>query len=175
MEGLVNPHPVNTYNYTYDMNLDEPIISIMGIYFVESEKSIFGIKEKVEKLDSIINEILEVIIKAKNPNDDYIIKTIKEKQNCLKALPIKYKDIKNNFIENDKYYREELFEFYRKSYHNASSFAFSERNKCISIMNDIQRILREKFLIFYDDYTKILDEFFEINNYFIKIKKLYNI
>lgn len=42
-------------------------------------------------------------------------------------------------------------------------------------MNDIQCILKEKFLYFYDDYTKILNEFFELNNYFIKIKVLYNI
>ena len=41
MEGLINPHPVNTYNYIYDMNLDEPIISVMGIYFVNSEKNNF--------------------------------------------------------------------------------------------------------------------------------------
>ena len=41
MEGLVNPHPVNTFNSVYDMNLDEPAISVMGIYFVNSEKKQF--------------------------------------------------------------------------------------------------------------------------------------
>ena len=70
MEGLVNPHPLNTYNYIYDMNLDEPIISIMGIYFVNCEKNNFGIEQKIKKLDSIISEILEILIKAKNPNDE---------------------------------------------------------------------------------------------------------
>ena len=106
---------------------------------------------------------------------NYIIKIIKQKQDCLKGLSTKYKDIKNKFIENDIYYREKLFEFYRNCYHNASTFAFSEKKKYLSIMNDIQWILKEKFLNFLDDYTIILKEFFEINNYFIKIKKLYNI
>lgn len=47
-------------------------------------------------MDSIINGILETLIKAENPNDDNIIKTIEQKQNCLKGISIKYKDIKKS-------------------------------------------------------------------------------
>lgn len=40
MEGLVNPHPLNTYNNIYDMNLDEPVINVMGIFLLNLKKII---------------------------------------------------------------------------------------------------------------------------------------
>ena len=100
---------------------------------------------------------------------------MRAKKDNLEDLLQKYKEKEKNYIETDKFYREELFVFYRIKYNNTSEFAFSESKMYLSIMNDIQSILRDKFLSFVNDYNDIRNAFFDINNYIIKIKKLFNI
>ena len=97
------------------------------------------------------------------------------KKNMLADLSQKYKEKEKNYIEADKFYREELFIFYRIKYNNTSEFAFSESKMYLSIMNDIQSLLRDKFRGFLNDYQDIRNSFFDINNYIIKIKKLFDI
>ena len=62
-------------------------------------------------------------------NKENYINTIKAKQNDLLKLSTEYRKIENKFFENDKYYRENLFEFYQKKYFNSPLFAFAEKTK----------------------------------------------
>lgn len=174
MEELVNPYWYDL-DTNYPLFLDETICAVHGIFIVEREHLNFDIKGKMKKLDEIIDE---VIIKLNNivyENKDNLLETIKTKKNTLANLLIKYEDLQRNYTEIDKYYRENLFEFYKSKYDNSTIFAFSERKKYLSIMNDIQLLLKKKFDSYLNDYFKLRNSFFEINNYMIKVKILFQI
>lgn len=176
MEGLTNISQSYIDRIAINIVLiDCPVCYIAGIWFVERESRYFGIEEKIKKLDEIINNVLNKLNDICDENKENYINTIKAKQNDLLKLATEYRKIENKFVENDKYYRKNLFEFYQKKYFNSPLFAFAEKRKYLSVMNDIQYLLKEKFNEYCNDYSHIRDSFFEINNYIIKIKKLYNI
>lgn len=146
-----------------------------GMWFVEREPRHFGIEDKITKLDEIIKKVLDRIKTLSEDNKDYFINTIKIKQNHLATLASKYREISKKFIENDSFYREYLFELYKKKYNNYHLLDFAERRTCLSVMNGIQILMKEKFTEYCNEYNNIRDSFFEINNFIIKVKKLFNI
>ena len=174
MEDVVNPLYSDLPDY-YPIYENELRCCVEGIWYVEREHKHFDIKGKIEKLDGIINNIMDKLNNISYDNKENLFNTMKTKKNMLADLLQKYKEKEKNYIETDKFYREELFVFYRIKYNNTSEFAFSESKMYLSIMNDIQSILRDKFLSFLNDYNDIRNAFFDINNYIIKIKKLFNI
>ena len=100
----------------------------------------------------------------------YFINTIN-----LAKLASKYTEISRNFFENDAFYREYLFEHYNKKYNNSHLLDFAERRTCLSVMNGIQILMKEKCTEFCNEYNNIRDSFFGINNFIVKVKKLFNI
>lgn len=116
-----------------------------GMWFVEREPRHFGIEDKITKLDEIIKKVLDRIKTLSEDNKDYFINTIKIKQNHLATLASKYREISKKFIENDSFYREYLFELYKKKYNNSHLLDFAERRTCLSVMNGIQILMKEKF------------------------------
>ena len=174
MEDLVNPLFSDLPDY-YPIYENEVRCCAQGIWFGEREHKHFDIKGKIEKLDGIINNIMNKLNNISYDNKENLFDTMTTKKNMLADLSQKYKEKEKNYIEADKFYREELFIFYRIKYNNTSEFAFSESKMYLSIMNDIQSLLRDKFRGFLNDYQDIRNSFFDINNYIIKIKKLFDI
>ena len=175
MEGLVNPNESDLKEINYDMNIDRPICSVEGIWYVEQEERKFGIEEKIKKLNNLINVLLDSLNNISYNNKENLINTIKTKQNLLNQLLKRYENIKKSFIEYDSYYRKNLFFEYNIKYWNASIFSSDESKICLSVMNDIQIRLKKRFENFLFDYFDLRNSFFDINNYIIKVKKLFNI
>ena len=144
--------------------------SVGGIWFVEREPMFFGIEDKDTKLDEIIKKVLDRIKTLSEDNKDYFINTIN-----LAKLASKYTEISRNFFENDAFYREYLFELYNKKYNNSHLLDFAERRTCLSVINGIQILMKEKCTEFCNEYNNIRDSFFGINNFIVKVKKLFNI
>lgn len=92
----------------------------------------------------------------------------------LDDLLNQYNKLEKNYIEFDKYNREQLFEFYKREYENTWIFEFEKRKMYLTIMFDIQMIIKDKFNEFFNTYKKIRESFFRINNFIINLKKLYN-
>ena len=151
MEDLVNPLFSDLPHY-YPIYENEFICCVQGIWFVEREQNHFDIKGKIKKLDGIINNIMNKLNNISYDNKENLFDTMTTKKNILADLLQKYKEKEKNYIEADKFYREELFEFYRIKYNNTSELAFSESKMYLSIMNDIQSLLRDKFRGFLNDY-----------------------
>ena len=78
--------------------------------------------------------------------------------------------MEKEYIEFDKYYRKKLFNFYRNRYLDASLLAFREEKLYMSIMNHIQDIVRNKFCEFCENYCDLMDNFYEMNDFIIKLK-----
>lgn len=175
MEGLDNPNEYDLNRINYDMWIDQLLCSVEGIWYVEHEERNFGIEEKIKKLDNMIKYILNALDNISYDDKENIIKILKIKQDLLAPLLKKYQKIKKDYIEYDTYYRKNLFMTYKEKYLTASLFAFSEKNVCLSVMNDIQIMLKDRFFDFLYDYFDLRDSFFDINNYILKIKKLFNI
>ncbi len=175
MDGLINPNQSDLKEIKYDLNMDRADCSIEGIWYVEHEESKFGIEEKIKKLNDIINNILDPLNNISYDDKENLINTIKTKQNLLNQLLKRFQNIKKNFIEFDSYYREILFAEYRRKYCNAPLFDFTEKNLCLSVMNDIQIRLKKRFEDFLFDYFDLRNTFFDINNYILKTKILFNI
>ena len=93
----------------------------------------------------------------------------------LANLLKQYNDIEKDYIEFDKYYRKELFEFYTIEYENTWFFDFAKKRMYLSILNELQIIIKNKFYEYFNNYLSIRESFFKINNYFINLKILYNI
>ena len=173
MEGLKNISQSYIDNIAmHAVWIDFPDCSVGGIWFVEREPVFFGIEDKITKLDEIIKKVLDRMKTLSEDNKDYYINTIKIKQKHLSQLASKYREISKKFIENDAFYRENLFEQYKKKYNNSD---FAERRTCLSVMNGIQILMKEKFTEYCNEYNNIRDSFFEINNFIVKVKKLFNI
>ena len=174
MKELVNPY-WSDLDTDYPLFLGEAISPVYGIYIVENEHSNYNLIGKVQKLDEIIDDVIGKLNKITFENKDNLIDTIKIKKNTLANIISKYEEMVKNFKEIDKIYRVELFEFYKAKYENASFFAFSERNKYLSIMNDIQLLIKKGYDSFIYDYYQLRNSFFEINKYIIKVKILFQI
>lgn len=99
---------------------------------------------------------------------------LEEKKSILADLLNQYNELEKNYIEFDKYNREQLFEFYKREYENTWIFEFAKRKMYLTIMFDIQMIIKDKFNEFFNTYKKIRESFFRINNFIINLKKLYN-
>ena len=175
MEGLVNPNEYDLNRIKYVLWIDQPLCSVDGIWYVEHEESNFGIEEKIKKLDEIINYILNALNDISYNDKENLVNTLKTKKNLLSDLLKRYQKNKKTFIEFDSYYRENVFQEYKEKYLDAWLFSFSEKKMCLTVTNDIQRRLKERFYDFLYDYFDLRDSFFAINNYILKIKKLFNI
>ena len=92
----------------------------------------------------------------------------------LKELLSQFEEIKHTYLENDNYYGNKVFEFYKAKYYETTLLLFFQRNHYISIMNEIQVLLYKKFKELCQDYVKIRDDFFEINEFVIRIIKFFN-
>lgn len=174
MEGLTNPFHSDVNSFSYCIFKNEPFISVDGVWFIKHEPNKFGIESYIKKLQEIIHNVLNALEKVSYENKDTMINTIKEKDKLLENLLDKYKSIKQKYLENDKYFRKELFAHYSIKYEETPIFYFSESRKYLDIMNEIQSILYSKFKEFYGEFLDIIDSFFTINNYIIKIKKFFN-
>ncbi len=176
MEDLVNPFDSDIKNKIYYTYNDGENFSNDGIWFIEHEHRNFNIKDKINKLDAIIANLLIKIYDTPNQeNRENIIKMIKGKKSNLADLLKQYNDLEKNYIEFDKYHRENLFEYYKNKYQSTWFFDFAEKKMFLSINKDIEIIIRDKFDEFCKEYIKIRNSFFKINNYIIKLKKLYDI
>ena len=176
MEGLVDPYTTDFESLIYYIYEDEARCSISGIWYVEREQYNFNIRDKINKLDEIVDNLLNKINKEqKQENPENQIKMLEDKKNELADLLKQYNEIEKNYIEFDKYQREQLFEFYKNKYEDTWIFEFAKRKMYLNIMLDIQIIIKNKFHEFFDNYKKIRESFFRINNYIIKFKKLYSI
>ena len=174
MEGLINPKR-SDLNIPYFIFDDYSICDVAGIKFVEKESQKFGIKEKIEKLDLIVDNIINKLENLSSENKESFISNIKNKKNILKDLLSKYRAIEKKYIEDDQFYRENLFEFYKNKYDVAPLFSFADKRLYFASMIDIQILLKKKFEDFCEQYYNIRNEFFEINDYLLKIKKLFKI
>lgn len=174
MEDLINPYWSDILEEKYYFFTDQRFLSCQGIEFVEEENKHFDLEGKVNSLNKKIDEILECINKSTFDNKNEYIKAINIKKDDLQKLLLKYEDIKQSFVQSDKLYRIDLFQFYNSKYDNTALFSFSERRKYLDIMNEIQHLLYNKFVEFYTEYYNIRNSFFVINSYMIKIKKLFN-
>ena len=171
MEGINNPYKSNPI-LKYSIFTDHMICSFEGICFVKNEH--FEFEKKIEKLYAIMTKVLDKLKYIDSDNKEKIIGAISIKQNLLKKLLKKYKDIKEKFIEYDDFYRNKLIKFYKNEYDDII-FDIFKKKKYLSIGIDIQILLRDKFGDFLSDYSGLIDEFININNYIIKIKILFNI
>ena len=174
MEGLVDPYNYEFEQIDYIIYKDEAKCSIKGIWFVEREPYNFNIKEKINKLEEIIDNILIKLNNDAKENRENHIRMLKEKKSSLAELLNQYNKLEKDYIEFDKYNREQLFEFYKREYEHTWVFEFSKRKMYMTIMFDIQMIIKNKFNEFFNTYNKIRGAFFRINNSIINFKKLYN-
>ena len=148
MEGLSNPYYSDIKEIYYPLNLNKAFCSSAGIWYLERE---------VEENKEITKKLLQ------------------EKEELLIELIFQFEEIEKKYTEEDKYFREDLFEFYAIKYRNLSIFSFLEKKVLMDAMNEIQTQLRKTFFLYVDKYYQIRNNFFEINNYIIKVKRLFNI
>jgi hypothetical protein len=173
MEDLINKKGID--KLCLEIYTEDPFCSITGICFIQDEDTYFGIEQRVEQLDKIIDVILLRLNEIEDSSKENIIKIIHEKKNQLNEIRVKFREAKKQYLENDKYYRKELFEFYLRKYQFADIFAFAEKKKYMAIMIEVQKILNAKFIEFRDEYVNLINSLCKINNYILKIKNLFNI
>ncbi len=107
-----------------------------------------------------MTSVLSALNNISDDNKENLINTIKTKQDLLAEILKSYKEIKNDFVQFDSYYRKQLFDnTYKIKYWEASFFSFAEKNLCMSVMNDIQIQLKKAF-------EKFLFKYFDLRNYF---------
>lgn len=174
MENIINPRWTDINDIAYIIWDNDTIITMAGIWFIEREKSEFGMEKKIESLDKIIIDITNRLKMISYENKDNIITKLKEKRDLLSVLLNKFTKIKKTYYEYDNYLRYQVFEFYKSKYYSEPLFSFFKRRQYIAIMNEIQLMLKKKFADFCNDYVKIRDEFFDINAYAIKVKRFFN-
>ena len=100
-----------------------------------------------------------------------MVNNIKENKKLLKELLVKYNEIKEEYLQFDKFYND-LFDFHLDSL--IAKNIGDEWTRLTAIMNNIQIIMRDKFFDFRQRYFAIRNSFFDINQYIIKIKKMFN-
>ena len=75
MKGLINPKR-SDLNILYFIFDEYSICDMAGIKFVQKESQIFGIKEKIEKLDGIADNIINKLENISSENKESFISTI---------------------------------------------------------------------------------------------------
>ena len=175
MESLSNPYYSDIKEIYYPLHLNHNFCSSAGIWYLEREARFFGIKEIIIKLGGIINKLLFKLDSMVEENKEITKKLLQEKEELLIELIFQFEEIEKKYTEEDKYFREDLFEFYAIKYRNLSIFSFLEKKVLMDAMNEIQTQLRKTFFLYVDKYYQIRNNFFEINNYIIKVKRLFNI
>ena len=165
MEGLSNPYYSDIKEIYYPLNLNKAFCSSAGIWYLEREARFFGIKEIIIKLGGIINKLLFKLDSMVEENKEITKKLLQEKEELLIELIFQFEEIEKKYTEEDKYFREDLFEFYAIKYRNLSIFSFLEKKVLMDAMNEIQTQLRKTFFLYVDKYYQIRNNFFEINNH----------
>ena len=109
-------------------------------------------------------------------NKENIIYAIGEKQNLLNDILKKYKEIKDDYLIYDDYYRKRVFAFYRKEYCDIALELFSstQNKNYISIGVDIQILLRNKFFDFFSKYYNLINKIIDIEKFRIKSKNSFS-
>ena len=145
MEGLKNPYYSDINQILYPIYSYEANCCLAEMWHLQRESRFFGIKELIIRLGGIINKILLKLDCIEYENKENMKKILHEKEELLIELFFQYEEIEKNYTEDDKFFRENLFEFYKKKYDNCSYFSFSEMKFLMDTMNDIQIQLRKKF------------------------------
>ena len=127
MEGISNPYYSDLKQIYYPLEIDSAFCTCIGIWYVEREARFFGIKELIIRLGGIINKLLFKLDNMVYENKENMKKILQEKEESLIELYTQFEEIEKNFTEDDKFFRENLFEFYRRKYYNLSIFSFSEK------------------------------------------------
>ena len=112
MEGLSNPYYSDIKEIYYPLNLNKAFCSYAGIWYLEREARFFGIKEIIIKLGGIINKLLFKLDSMVEENKEITKKLLQEKEELLIELIFQFEEIEKKYTEEDKYFRENLFEFY---------------------------------------------------------------
>ena len=171
MEDIENPYWTDLNKVQQNVFWNWKIINTGRKEFVLNEHKNFDLAGKIVKLDTIIDDILNKLKKEKYEYMDELVNKIKENKKLLKELLVKYNEIKEKYLQFDKFYNE-LFYFHLDSL--IAKNIGDEWTRFTAIMNNIQIIMRDKFFDFRQRYFAIRNSFFDINQYIIKIKKMFN-
>ena len=91
MEDLINKKEID--KLCLEIYTEDPFCSITGICFIQDEDTYFGIEQRVEQLDKIIDVILLRLNEIEDSNKENIIKIIHEKKNQLNEIMIEIQKI----------------------------------------------------------------------------------
>ena len=91
MEDLINKKVID--KLCLEIYTEDPLCNITGICFIEDEDTYFGIEQRVEQLDKIIDVILLRLNEIEDSNKENIIKIIHEKKNQLNEIMIEIQKI----------------------------------------------------------------------------------
>ena len=171
MEDIENPYLIDLNKVQQNVFWNWKIINTGRKEFVLNEHKNFDLAWKIVKLDTTIDDILNKLKKQKYEFIDELVNKIKENKKLLKELLVKYNEIKEKYLQFDKFYND-LFDF-RLDIFIAKGIG-DELTRFTAIMNNIQIIMRDKFFDFRQRYFAIRNSFFDINQYIIKIKKMFN-
>ena len=171
MEDIENPYWTDLNKVQQNVFWNWKITDTGGKDFVLNEHKNFDLAGKIVKLDTIIDDILNKLKKEKYEYMDELVNKIKENKKLLKELLVKYNEIKEKYLQFDKFYNE-LFDFHLDRF--IAKGIGDQRTRFTAIMNNIQIIMRDKFFDFRQRYFAIRNSFFDINQYIIKIKKMFN-
>ena len=103
-------------------------------------------------MDTTIDDILNKLKKEKYEYMDELINNIKENKKLLKELLVKYNEIKEKYLQFDKFYND-LFDFHLDIF--IAKGIGDELTRFTAIMNNIQIIIRNKFFDFRQRYFAI--------------------
>lgn len=171
MEDIENPYWTDLNKVQQKIYWNWKITDTEGREFVLNEHNNFDLAGKIAKLDAIIDDVLNKLKKEKYEPMDELVNNIKEKKKQLKELLVNYNEIKEKYLQFDKFYND-LFDFHLDSL--IAKNIGDEWTRFTAIMNNIQIIIRDKFLDFRQSYYTIRNSFFEANSYIIKVKKMFN-
>ena len=171
MEDIENPYWTDLNKVQQKVFWNWKVIDEDGMKFVENEHNNFDLPGKIVKLDAIIDDVLNKLKKEKYESMDELVNNIKEKKKELNELLFNYNEVKEKYLQFDKFYKD-LFYFHLDNYIPAG--IGDERERFTAIMNNIQILIRDKFNEFLQSYFSIRNSFFEANKYIIKVKKMFN-
>ena len=171
MEDIVNPYWTDLNEVHQYIFWNSAIIDIDGYLFVTNEHNKFDLAGKIAKLDAIIDDVLTKLKEEKYEYKEELTNNIKEKKKLLKELLANYNAAKEKYLQFDEFYRD-LFNFHLDKF-IVKGFA-DEHKRLTQVMNNIQVLIREKFLDFRQNYFTIRNSFFEANKFIIKVRKLFN-
>ena len=171
MEDIENPYWTDLNKIHQKVYWNYKFLDIEAKEFVLNEHKYFDLSGKIIKLIDIIDDVLNKLEKENYESKEELINNIKEKKKLLKELLVNNNDSKKKFLETEDFYRD-LFNFHLD---NLFTKAFAnEEPRFSAIMNDIQVLVKDKFIGFLQSYYTNRNSFFEANKYIIKVKKLFN-